>query len=106
MWIGMTYLDASAAVKRLLKEERNENLEKYLEDPDHSANLFMTSFCVAETLAVLKRKFLRESKKEQNYKEAQEKYLTACAIFIGDLRGGIDRGSGYPYCSSRDIFES
>jgi predicted nucleic acid-binding protein len=86
MWIRTHYLDASAAVKLLVKEEGSENLQEYMKEPDHSSNLFMTSFCVAETLGVLKRKFLREWTKEREYKEAQEKYLAACESFMGQLR--------------------
>jgi predicted nucleic acid-binding protein len=89
IWIRIHYLDASAAVKLLVKEEGSEILEEYMKEPDHSSNLFMTSFCVAETLSVLKRKFLREWSKEQPYKVAQEKYLAACNVFIGQLRGGM-----------------
>lgn len=60
MWIRLHYLDASAAIKLLVKEAGSKKLEQYMAEPDHSSNLFMTSFCVAETLGVLKRKFLTE----------------------------------------------
>lgn len=87
MCIKLHYLDASAAIKLLVQEEGTDTLQQYMEDPDHSSNLFMTSFCVAETLGVLKRKFLTEWIKEQGYEEAQQKYLEACAAFIGQLEG-------------------
>ena len=89
MSIRTHYLDASAAVKILVKEEGSEILEQYMKEPDHSSNLFMTSFCVAETLGVLKRKFLREWSKEQPYEKAQEKYLAACESLIGQLRDEV-----------------
>ena len=89
MWIRTYYLDASAAVKLLVKEEGSEILEQYMREPDHSSNLFMTSFCVAETLGVLKRKFLREWSKEQPYEKAQEKYLAACESLMGQLRDEV-----------------
>ena len=87
MSIRLHYLDASAAVKLLVQEEGSEKLQQYVKNPDHSSNLFMTSFCVAETLGVVKRKFLAEWIKEQEYKRAQQKYLDACAVFIGQLEG-------------------
>ncbi len=87
MWIRIHYVDASAAMKLLVKEEGSETLEESIREPANSSNLFMTSFCVAETLSVLKRKFLREWSKEQPYDVAQEQYLAACDIFMGQLRG-------------------
>lgn len=87
MCIRIHYLDASAAVKLLVKEEGSEKLQEYMKEPDHSSNLFMTSFCVAETLGVLKRKFDTEWIKECGHEKAQQKYLDACAVFIGQLEG-------------------
>ncbi len=85
MWIKIHYLDASAAVKLLETEEGSEALIEYMKDPDNFANLFMTSFCVAETLGVLKRKFYWKWMKQDDEK-AQEKYLAACDLFIAMLR--------------------
>jgi len=87
MWIRLHYLDASAAVKLLVKEEGSEKLQQYMMDSNNSSNLFMTSYCVAETLGVLKRKFLTEWIKELGHQNAQQKYLDACAVFIGQLAG-------------------
>jgi predicted nucleic acid-binding protein len=89
MWIRTHYLDASAAVRLLVKEEGSETLEDYMMEPDHSSNLFITSFCVSETLGVLKRKFLREWSKEQPYQQGQEKYLAACESLMGKLRDKV-----------------
>jgi predicted nucleic acid-binding protein len=89
MWIRIHYLDASAAVKLVVKEEGSKIIEEYMKEPDHSSNLFMTSFCVAETLGVLKRKFLTEWSKEQPYGKAQEKYLVACESLMGQLRDKV-----------------
>lgn len=87
MSIRLHYLDTSAAVKLLVQEEGSEKLQQYMKDPDHSSNLFMTSFCVAETIGVVKRKFLTEWIKEHGHEKAQQKYLDTCAVFIGQLEG-------------------
>jgi predicted nucleic acid-binding protein len=69
------YLDTSAAVKLLVSEEGSEKLRDYFKQ--HSFFL-MTSFCVAETLGVLKRKHL-------DRRISQEDYLVACESLIGQV---------------------
>jgi len=89
MCIKIHYLDASAAVKLVVREKGSIKLKRYLECPDRSSNLFMTSFCVAETLGVLKKRFLKEWCKELGYPTALRKYWDCCAEFL--LQVGRDR---------------
>lgn len=71
------YLDASAIVKLLVVEEGSDKVRAYF--GQHSV-FYATSLCFAETLGVLKNKFLR---KQLN----QEQYLSASDDLMAYLRG-------------------
>jgi predicted nucleic acid-binding protein len=70
------YLDSSAAVSLLVNEDRSRVLRDYLKQ--HTFFL-MTSFCVAETLGVLKRKYLNKC-------ITQNEYLIACESLTGQVK--------------------
>jgi predicted nucleic acid-binding protein len=71
------YLDASAIVKLLVDEDGSPVLKAYF--GQHS--VFSTTWlCFAETLGVLKLKFLRKL-------IDQERYLSACEELMAHLRG-------------------
>ena len=71
------YLDASAIVKLLVEEDGSLALRNYVEQ---HAVFCTTSICFAETLGVLKSKFLRVKSFDQ------EQYLSACEDLMGLLR--------------------
>jgi predicted nucleic acid-binding protein len=70
------YLDASAIVKLLIAEQGSTILRAYV--GQHSV-LYATYICFAETLGVLKAKFLRQQLD-------QEQYLSACEELVAHLR--------------------
>ncbi len=73
------YLDASATVKLFINEDGGDTLRNYV--AKHSI-FYMTSFCVAETFGVLKRKYLRNE-------ITQDQYLSACDRLVGQLRDEV-----------------
>ena len=77
------YLDTSAIVKLVVSEDGSESLRSYRSQ--HSI-FYTTSLCLAETLGVLKGKYLKNL-------VSQEQYLTACDILLGQVRAellGVD----------------
>jgi predicted nucleic acid-binding protein len=68
-WIKIHYLDASALVKILIKEEGSEIVQQYF---GNESNFHTTSLCFAETLGVLKAKYLYRNEIRE------EEYWTAC----------------------------
>jgi predicted nucleic acid-binding protein len=77
VYIRTHYLDASAIVKLLVDEDGSAVLRAYF--GQHSV-FSITSICFAETLGVLKAKFLRKQ-------IDREKYLAACEELMAHLRG-------------------
>lgn len=63
------YLDASAIVKLLVKEDGSERLNAYC---DNHSNFRTTSLCVAEALGVLKVKHRRNEIDQESYFAASE----------------------------------
>lgn len=83
MMIRTHYLDASAIVKLLVNEQGSEDVRKYF---DKYSNFCTTSIYFAETLGVLKKKYLREDIMQQDY-------LGACNLLMAQISGesiGID----------------
>lgn len=70
------YLDTSAIVKLLVQEDGSATVRAYLE---RHATLATTSVCFAETLGVLKLKYLRKLLSE-------ELYFAACDELMAHLR--------------------
>ncbi len=70
------YLDTSVIVKLLIDEDGSSTVRTYL---GRHATLVTTSVCFAETLGVLKAKFLRGLLSE-------EQYLAACEELMAYLR--------------------
>jgi predicted nucleic acid-binding protein len=68
----INYLDASAIVKILLKEEYSDIIKKYFAD---NSNFHTTSFCFVEALGVLKREYRKK-------RISEEEYLNGCDYFI------------------------
>ena len=73
----VTYFDACAAVKLVVKEPGFENVRKHFQQ--HPPN-YMTSLCFAEALGVLKRKMARKEL-------TREGYFDACYMLIAYLTG-------------------
>ena len=71
----VSYLDASAAVKLVLREPGFGNLRKYL----HLRGSRMTTLCFAEALGVLKRKWL-------HHQLSDEQYLGRCYLLVHGCR--------------------
>lgn len=71
-WVRDAYLDASAAVKLVIDEPGCQSLRKYL---DEQSPLYISTVCVAETLGVLKRKWLRGELGEESYFRASFVFL-------------------------------
>lgn len=95
--ITFNYLDASALVKLLVKEEESDLLEEYVKKD--GILLYTTSLCIGETLGVLKSmRFCRKapipSITEEQYLAASEYLLTMIddnvivveEVNIGDLK--------------------
>ncbi len=77
-WIRIHYLDASAIIKLLIKEDGSDVLVQYF----NSENSFhTTSLCFAETLGILKAKY--SNKKKKIKEKNKENYLTASDELIG-----------------------
>ena len=74
----ITYFDASAAVKLVVKEPGSENVRNHFQK--HYRH-YMTSLCFAEALGALKGKVHREEL-------SREEYFYACYLLISYLRGG------------------
>jgi predicted nucleic acid-binding protein len=66
-YIHMSHLDASAAVKLVLRERGSEHLQSYFSG---RVGFHITSLCLAEALGVLKRKMLRAEILEDQYFES------------------------------------
>jgi predicted nucleic acid-binding protein len=67
-WFRVSYLDASAAVKLVLREPGSDNLQRYFHPQDGPRGGFhITSLCLAEALGVLKRKWLRDQLSDKEY---------------------------------------
>ncbi len=81
-WCKASYFDASALVKLVVddlsEEQGREAVRKYYWS--HTASVYATPYCVAETFSVFKRKFLRG----QITKEQYIKYIqTFTGRFLG-----------------------
>ena len=74
-WFNVSYLDASAAVKLVLREPGFGNLRKYL----HLRGSLITTLCFAEALGVLKRKWL-------HHQLSDEQYLGRCYLLVHGCR--------------------
>jgi predicted nucleic acid-binding protein len=79
-WIRVYYLDASALVKILIKEEGSEKVLQYFPSLDSFST---TSLCFAETLGVLKTKYFY--RKEITKKE----YLNASTELMGYVQENL-----------------
>lgn len=77
-WLRAAYLDASAAVKLVVDELGSREVEGYMEE---NPPLYISTVCVAETLGVLKRKWLRGELGE-------ESYFRASFVFLAHLAQG------------------
>jgi len=77
MHIRTAYLDASAIVKLLVKEDGSAPVRDYFSENSVFAT---TSLCFAETLGALKIKFIHQLL-------SLEQYLAACAELMAHLRG-------------------
>jgi predicted nucleic acid-binding protein len=75
------YLDTSALVRLLVKEECSAALLTYI---GPHATRFVTSLCFAETLGVLKAKRFRKKDPELS----AEQYLSACEELMAHVRNG------------------
>jgi predicted nucleic acid-binding protein len=78
-YLKVNYLDASAAVRLTLEEPGYEHLRNYFNDED-AGSFRITSICLAETLAVLKRKWRREQLSEKDY-------FDKCYVLLAYVRG-------------------
>ena len=74
------YLDASAATMLFTREEGYKNLQKFMQNPDESPTVFMTAFCVTETLTRNKNK-VAQRQQENKEKSGREATLTGCIFF-------------------------
>lgn len=70
-------LDASAAVKLVVKEPGSELIRRRISE---KAGNYITALCLAESLGVLKRKRLRKELSEQDY-------FAYCYMLLAHLRG-------------------
>lgn len=76
------YLDASAIIKLLVKEEGSDRLNEYFKN--HS-NFYTTSLCVGEALGVLKVKYFRRKEIDQEAYFAASEILTRGTDALGWL---------------------
>jgi predicted nucleic acid-binding protein len=74
------YLDASAALRLVLREPGFENLRKCL----HLRGSQMTTLCFAEALGVLKRKWQRRQLSDEQYLGCCYLLLHGCRITLED----------------------
>ena len=75
--ITFNYLDASALVKLLVKEEKSDLLKEYLKK-EEGVLLYTTSLCIGETLGVLKvKRFYRDPPLTEEQYLAASEYLLA-----------------------------
>ena len=75
-YIKASHLDASAAVKLILQERGSQYIRSYFKD---RSGFFITGFCLAEALGVLKRKWCRGEL-------SQEQYFERCYVLLAYLR--------------------
>lgn len=80
MAIRAHYLDASAAVKLVLKKGSHE-LESYI---GRKTSVFMTGLCLAEALSVFKRYYLKKDLTKENYHRC-------CGLLMDFVRGDSPR---------------
>lgn len=75
-YIRTHYLDTSAIIKLLIDEDGSSTVRTYLAP---HATRFTTSLCFAETLGVLKAKYV-------HHHISHEEYLAACEELMGEVR--------------------
>ena len=71
------FLDASAAVKLVLREHGSDRLLKYF---NPAGSFFITNFCLFETLGVLKRKMLKKE-------IVRDHYFKSCFLLLSYVQG-------------------
>ena len=76
------YLDASVLVKLIITESGTDTIKKYMK-AEHTSTFYATSLCFAETLGVLKTKYLCKP-------IDQEKYFTAGDVLSAYISGDIE----------------
>ncbi len=76
------YLDASVLVKLIVTESSTDTIKKYMK-AEHTSTFYATSLCFAETLGVLKSKYLRKQ-------IDQETYFTAGDVLSAYISGDIE----------------
>ena len=90
MRFDAVYLDASAAIMLFTREEGYKNLQKFMQNPDESPTVFMTAFCVTETLSAIKTKWRNDSKKTKKNPDEKQRlqavYFSDCNDFLSHLR--------------------
>ena len=74
--IRANYLDASAAIKLVIDELGSNDLRAYV---DKHYGFYITSFCLYESLGVLKRMMVKR-------KISLKQYLDACRLLLAYLR--------------------
>ena len=74
-YLKVSYLDASAAVKLVLKEPGSGNMKQYFAG---RGGFYITTLCLAEALGVLKRKWLKGDL-------TQHQYFGCCYLLLNYL---------------------
>src|SRR5262245_38181782 len=75
-YFNASHLDASAAVKLVWEEPGSDHLRKYFSD---RGGFHITNLCLAESLGVLKRKWLKGEL-------SAEQYYGCCSLLLAYLR--------------------
>lgn len=71
------YYDASVLVKLFLNEDGSNVVRQHRRNPEHKLPFYTTSLCFAETLVVLKMKYVRKEITQEQYLDAGD-YLISC----------------------------